>query len=1425
MADQNYTSIFDVEPIATGEDAKKEEKVEPTSIYDFDVAFEDTSTQTFDSGYVPYAEVQKDVEWNTLHTNDSWITGSQKFFEMTYGYVPQKGDEKLEGYSGGSYREKLADYGLKQMAGFNYNIGDMAIDSSRVFDADQETKEAFVYMLDQYDEVNTSWHTAGQAGWEMFTDITNWAGLATLGAGAVAGTAAKVAGKEAVKGLARQSIKKGVKEAAAKVGINTSAKRAGMLAGTEGALHAGVSADLNQRVRIDAGAQDEYSLAQTAAMAGIGFAAGAVIGTGLDLGISKLAGKRAEKKLMKVTKEVREQMIKKGIKAGNNLADATLSADEAIAKAVQDGLPAEDVNKLLDDQIDAGKAADELTPEQKAKIDAEKGEVDTTVLPKNLQGAKPRYNFGDRNIKLNFASDIAKALFIVGSKRKSKHYDAYYKFLQDNGIDNIEAAAKNIRDSVKAKAKSGLDAVDVIFKLRKLKRTKQKTKDGLNFKEDGSDPRPKVARKTARFFDEAAKLFDAFKADPIKALHKALQDFETERYTPKEFSDVLSVVNKMNELQRIRIDELGSLLARQDLSPAQRKLALEQLQKASDDLDAGTVLREHANAYSGRNLQDIQNYMLYRKQQGEDVTQKMIDDATEKFYKAALKQIDDEYDARINKALDEATDGDYSKVFSITRERELDADRIVALDQLEEFGVKNLRNKEPASLTDRAVELAISGVFSPSTVAYNTVFPFLKNYTYPLIDNLLTNPLDLMKWRKTIHVYAHMFGATRAAMKSAKIAAHLEQTTLTMDVNRVLEGGVKNNFFGAGMLRVFPRLLGSSDAFNQEVAAVSTLTASAFDRLLTKGMNDGLKGDALKKFIDDNIKKEIDRGYDFKLTEAKLKPIYEKGARKGLAGKALEDFVEKQIKEMGEDGLKTLNPQIRIKELRDRAKELTEQGTPESKTLAEALNKEADELADLGDEAEDSVKTLLYKKEFSKDKEGFAGVIEAGAYNYEKLAQKHPAMKLFGNLFFRTPAWLFNESLRLTPGINAMLPQFRNDLGGANGAARQARAKTEAAVGMAWMMYVTNKWAQGEIAGSPDKDYTKTAAKSKSTMRPLTIKEPFFMDNGQEVSFARWEPLRIPATIVVNVLEGYKDHLDKKNMDGYTDDGVLPDDLRAMMGIAFATAISAFKDSALTQGATDTIGTLGKMFGAFEDPDGTNKQSGADILLDFAVDKFTMVIPSTIKKGQEALGADEITQITTPLDRLISTVNPNFSELPRRYDSFGNIMKREAAYTQLTGFGYADEVGLRAGRSDDEMEALDYIATLEDMGFGNFTVQKYRDSRFPGQDLRTMDTFYDGNKMSVFDAMMREMKTEYGEVMTQQILVYARSKDLPFGSPRHRDAMGARVTKVKEILNEYRNKALDNVLSYNQKLSNEAVDTKTQNKLLGLGVSLREQNK
>lgn len=124
------------------------------------------------AGYIPFGQVQQDVDHRTLGSNDDWVKGSQNFFEMTYGYVPQMGDDKLEGYDGTTYREKIADYGLKQMAGFNFNIGDQVIDTTRILNSDQKMKESFVYMLDQYDNVNTSWHTAGQAGWEMMTDVT-----------------------------------------------------------------------------------------------------------------------------------------------------------------------------------------------------------------------------------------------------------------------------------------------------------------------------------------------------------------------------------------------------------------------------------------------------------------------------------------------------------------------------------------------------------------------------------------------------------------------------------------------------------------------------------------------------------------------------------------------------------------------------------------------------------------------------------------------------------------------------------------------------------------------------------------------------------------------------------------------------------------------------------------------------------------------------------------------------------------------------------------------------------------------------------------------------------------------------------------------------------------------------------------------------
>jgi hypothetical protein len=351
------------------------------------------------------------------------------------------------------------------------------------------------------------------------------------------------------------------------------------------------------------------------------------------------------------------------------------------------------------------------------------------------------------------------------------------------------------------------------------------------------------------------------------------------------------------------------------------------------------------------------------------------------------------------------------------------------------------------------------------------------------------------------------------------------------------------------------------------------------------------------------------------------------------------------------------------------------------------------------------------------------------------------------------------------------------------------------------------------MTGSPEIDYTKKGERNRSTMRPLTIKDPFFLDGGKEVEFRRWEPLRIPATIVINALEGYMDHVELKNMNGYEEgDGVIPDDVMAGLGIAFATAIAAFKDSSLTQGVTDTIGTAVKLTGFFEDPNGEDQQKGSELLGNFLVKKGTMIAPSTIKKTQEAfMGQDELTSIVGMGDRWTSLWSPNATSIPRQYDIFGNVSKRPASYTQITGFGYAKADDLSAGRSEEEMAVLDYVADLEELGFGSLTRAKYRDARFGKTDLRTIDTtLEDGSVVSVFDAMMQQLQKNRG-ALVDALLPLTTAHDMPLGSPRETGTYGIRVKKTKEFINNHRNQALDMVIARDETLRKQSFDRTIKN--------------
>jgi len=100
----------------------------------------------------------------------------------------------------------------------------------------------------------------------------------------------------------------------------------------------------------------------------------------------------------------------------------------------------------------------------------------TITLPKELSGAKPRYNYASKAFQLEFEDDIDKASFIASQKTKSKRDAEYLDFAMKNGgmtADEVIAHGNFIRNGIKASAirlKGGSNTEPQLLKLPKIER-------------------------------------------------------------------------------------------------------------------------------------------------------------------------------------------------------------------------------------------------------------------------------------------------------------------------------------------------------------------------------------------------------------------------------------------------------------------------------------------------------------------------------------------------------------------------------------------------------------------------------------------------------------------------------------------------------------------------------------------------------------------------------------------------------------------------------------------------------------------------------------------------------------------------------------------------------------------------------------------
>ena len=206
-------------------------------------------------GRLSEAELKKDPEW---------IRVAKSIYEFnegtTFGFQKDGQPKKLNS------DEEYADYALRYMGWFNYNIPKMGNEALDLFQfANQQQKEDFVKAMDMYDNKKISWAGAGRFIKGVGFDPSTYVGIATLGTGLVARAGAKEAAKQSIREFVKQGAVQG-----AKIGA------------IEGAAYSTVDNALRQSARIMSGQREGFDFGESGQSAlfgaGVGGALGGTIG-------------------------------------------------------------------------------------------------------------------------------------------------------------------------------------------------------------------------------------------------------------------------------------------------------------------------------------------------------------------------------------------------------------------------------------------------------------------------------------------------------------------------------------------------------------------------------------------------------------------------------------------------------------------------------------------------------------------------------------------------------------------------------------------------------------------------------------------------------------------------------------------------------------------------------------------------------------------------------------------------------------------------------------------------------------------------------------------------------------------------------------------------------------------------------------------
>jgi hypothetical protein len=433
----------------------------------------------------------------------------------------------------------------------------------------------------------------------------------------------------------------------------------------------------------------------------------------------------------------------------------------------------------------------------------------------------------------------------------------------------------------------------------------------------------------------------------------------------------------------------------------------------------------------------------------------------------------------------------------------------------------------------------------------------------------------------------------------------------------------------------------------------------------------------------------------------------------------------------------------------------------------------------------------LFKTAFSGDNPA-----SSAAKSYETFMNNNALGKFMLQLFIRTPIRVFEEGMRLTPGLNLATPKFLADLQGKNGAMRQVRAHGEAVMSMAFGGTVMALYANGMITGGGPSNYKQGRTKQNTReWQPYTI----YLPGGGTISYRNLDPFATPLKMVVNALDNFQEYQLRKAQGEYALDPTKQ--LLANVGLAFNPVIQSVKDANLTEG----ISQLANLIKMLQDP---AQNEGA--IQKFMNEKAKMLIPSMIPKTTAL-----ITGENTPMPEAASLgqalsvkLDPYAQDVPTQRDALGN--KRYLGHSIPSYFGIGVNNLIENNISEKGKAVMKELSDIETANNVSFTLPNKMPAMFGNVDLRTQ--YMPDGKTTWYDRIYDIMQKMPLEDALYSVLVENKA-NTSFGTPTNK---GTKYQLAQSIFTQYRNAAAATFMSEYEKAQQVRM-TVAQDKVFGKG--------